>query len=61
MRTMSQAFRDAHETARRESVKFGISYKRAFSNALRGVMAVQAGFRGVEIIEPASWNGFSHK
>lgn len=42
----------AHDQAHFEARKFGISYRTAFRNALRGFRAVAAGFRGIEIKEP---------
>lgn len=42
----------AHDQACHEARKFGISYRAAFRNALRGFRAVAAGFRGIDVKEP---------
>lgn len=42
----------AHDQARYEARKFGISYREAFRNSLRGFRAVAVGFRGIEVMEP---------
>ncbi len=47
--TKTQMFTEAHKTARHESRKFGISYRKAFANALCGFHAVARGYRGVEL------------
>jgi hypothetical protein len=51
--TKSQMFTEAHTQARADQRRFGGEYRVRFANALRGMQAVRAGFRGVTIIEPA--------
>lgn len=47
--TRREMITGAHDQARFEARKFGLSYRVAFRNALRGFRAVAAGFRGIEL------------
>lgn len=47
--TKANMFTQAHATARIEARQFGISYRVAFANALRGFHMVAAGYRGIQL------------
>lgn len=47
--TASQMFHFAHKSARIEAKRFGIKYSVAFKNELRGLWAVQKGYRGIDV------------
>lgn len=47
--TKSQMFNEAHAVAKIEARRFGISYRKAFGNALAGFHAVANGYRGIEL------------
>lgn len=51
--TKSNIFAEAHRQAKIDHKRFGGDYRVRFANALRGFHAVAAGFRGINIVEPA--------
>ena len=50
--TKTSMFTQAHAQARIEARQYGIPYREAFANALRGFHMVAAGYRGINIVEP---------